>query len=76
MNNKEKDPLNWDFMSEDTFAKLGKSTLVYIREDTDAAGHKIFTTHAADGVLMSCADNHDEAFRLALNEELIPLTVH
>lgn len=76
MNNKEPDPLNWDFMSAETFAKLGKSTLVYIREETNDLGQTIFSTHAADGVLMSCADNHDEAMRLALNEELIPLTVH
>jgi len=76
MNNDKTDPLDWDFMSQETFAKLGKSTLVYIREETDAAGQKIYSTHAADGVLMSCADNHDDAMRLALNEELIPLTLH
>ncbi len=76
MNNKETDPLNWDFMSQETFAKLGKSILVYIREETDDAGQTIYSTHAADGVLMFCADNHDEAMRLALKEELIPLTVH
>lgn len=62
-------------ITADDLAEMGVNSVAYIRPKT-VDDRKMWFVYAAEGTELACTDDENEAISMAIDNELIPVSVH